>query len=211
MELFGESLTFAAGFFLLLALALAVAFEFVNGFHDTANAVATVIYTNTLKPIVAVVWSGCWNLLGAVGIIGGILGLFGVAAASGEVLLNDPFIDNIGNAPPLQSANNWGLWSLVGNLPGWALINAGAPVFLTKIKFSCITGGEDLPIGMSFQACNDPGFFLNPVTLYTVASRVQTGLLTNQVNLSPSTAYQYYRWNTSSTASARFKSMPRSA
>ncbi len=40
------------------------AFEFVNGFHDTANAVATVIYTNTLKPTFAVIWSGCFNFLG---------------------------------------------------------------------------------------------------------------------------------------------------
>ena len=37
-------------FLLVLALALALSFEFVNGFHDTANAVATVIYTNSLKP-----------------------------------------------------------------------------------------------------------------------------------------------------------------
>jgi len=64
MELFGETLTFGAAFFLLLALALALAFEFVNGFHDTANAVATVIYTHTLKPTYAVIWSGCWNLMG---------------------------------------------------------------------------------------------------------------------------------------------------
>jgi PiT family inorganic phosphate transporter len=64
MELFGETLTFAAGFFLLLALALALSFEFVNGFHDTANAVATVIYTHTLKPVYAVIWSGTWNFLG---------------------------------------------------------------------------------------------------------------------------------------------------
>ena len=64
MNLWGETLTFSVGFFLLLALALALAFEFVNGFHDTANAVATVIYTNTLKPVVAVVWSGLWNLAG---------------------------------------------------------------------------------------------------------------------------------------------------
>jgi len=49
---------------LVLALALALAFEFVNGFHDTANAVATVIYTNSLPPVVAVVWSGIWNLIG---------------------------------------------------------------------------------------------------------------------------------------------------
>jgi len=54
--------------YLLLSFALLVAlgFEFVNGFHDTANAVATVIYTHTLEPHVAVVWSGGWNFLGVV-------------------------------------------------------------------------------------------------------------------------------------------------
>ena len=72
MELFGEALTFGAGFFLLLALALALAFEFVNGFHDTANAVATVIYTHTLKPTYAVVWAGCWNLLGVLAASGAV-------------------------------------------------------------------------------------------------------------------------------------------
>ncbi|MGH6834115.1 MAG: inorganic phosphate transporter [Methylocella sp.] len=52
--------------FLLLGVALLIAlgFEFVNGFHDTANAVATVIYTHSLAPPVAVVWSGCFNFLG---------------------------------------------------------------------------------------------------------------------------------------------------
>jgi PiT family inorganic phosphate transporter len=52
--------------FLLLGIALMVAlgFEFVNGFHDTANAVATVIYTHSLEPHIAVVWSGFWNFLG---------------------------------------------------------------------------------------------------------------------------------------------------
>src|SRR5471030_1891804 len=85
MELFGEQLAFGTAFFLLLALALAVAFEFVNGFHDTANAVATVIYTNTLKPIVAVVWSGMWNLFGALGIVGWTLGFFGVVVGGSAV------------------------------------------------------------------------------------------------------------------------------
>src|SRR5271154_4384503 len=64
MHLWGEVLTFGSGLFLFLALALALSFEFVNGFHDTANAVATVIYTNSLRPNVAVVWSGMWNLIG---------------------------------------------------------------------------------------------------------------------------------------------------
>src|ERR1700677_2694553 len=85
MELFGETLGFAAAFFLLLALALAVCFEFVNGFHDTANAVATVIYTNTLKPVYAVVWSGIWNLLGAIGIVGAFYTLIGVGGISSAV------------------------------------------------------------------------------------------------------------------------------
>ncbi len=47
-----------------LCLLACVGFEFVNGFHDTANAVATVIYTRALKPQVAVPWSGLWNFLG---------------------------------------------------------------------------------------------------------------------------------------------------
>src|SRR5262249_28080775 len=52
--------------FLLLGVALLIAlgFEFVNGFHDTANAVATVIYTHSLNPQFAVIWSGTWNFLG---------------------------------------------------------------------------------------------------------------------------------------------------
>ncbi len=54
------------GPYLLLGLALTIAlgFEFVNGFHDTANAVATVIYTNSMPPQIAVVWSGLCNLAG---------------------------------------------------------------------------------------------------------------------------------------------------
>jgi len=52
--------------FLLLGVALLIAlgFEFVNGFHDTANAVATVIYTHSLPANVAVIWSGLFNFLG---------------------------------------------------------------------------------------------------------------------------------------------------
>ncbi|KES12316.1 Phosphate/sulfate permease, partial [Snodgrassella alvi SCGC AB-598-P14] len=49
---------------LTVALLIALAFEFVNGFHDTANAVASVIYTRSLKPNTAVIWSGTFNFLG---------------------------------------------------------------------------------------------------------------------------------------------------
>ena len=63
---YGGGEPIAVGAFLLLALALLIAlgFEFVNGFHDTANAVATVIYTRSLPPLFAVVWSGFFNFLG---------------------------------------------------------------------------------------------------------------------------------------------------
>src|SRR5687768_10368576 len=50
--------------FLLVALLIALGFEFVNGFHDTANAVATVSYTNSLPAEFAVMWSGLFNFLG---------------------------------------------------------------------------------------------------------------------------------------------------
>ena len=49
---------------LFVALLIALGFEFVNGFHDTANAVATVIYTRSMPANIAVVWSGMFNLFG---------------------------------------------------------------------------------------------------------------------------------------------------
>src|ERR1700732_5338352 len=49
---------------LVVALLIALGFEFVNVFHDTANAVATVIYTRAMPAHIAVVWSGIFNLIG---------------------------------------------------------------------------------------------------------------------------------------------------
>ena len=64
-DLDAASITSYAPYAMLgLALVIALGFEFVNGFHDTANAVATVIYTHSLEPNVAVVWSGICNLAG---------------------------------------------------------------------------------------------------------------------------------------------------
>jgi PiT family inorganic phosphate transporter len=61
----GEEITNYLPFLLLaVALFIALGFEFVNGFHDTANAVATVIYTHSLPPHFAVIWSGFFNFLG---------------------------------------------------------------------------------------------------------------------------------------------------
>jgi PiT family inorganic phosphate transporter len=55
---------------LVACLILVLAFEATNGFHDTSNAVATVIYTNTMKPVPAVIWSGIMNFVGV--LVGGI-------------------------------------------------------------------------------------------------------------------------------------------
>ena len=57
---------------LFVALLIALGFEFVNGFHDTANAVATVIYTRSLPANIAVVWSGMWNLAGVLASSGAV-------------------------------------------------------------------------------------------------------------------------------------------
>ncbi len=65
--------TSAAPFILLgVALFTALGFEFVNGFHDTANAVATVIYTHSMEPHIAVVWSGMWNFIGVLSSSGAV-------------------------------------------------------------------------------------------------------------------------------------------
>jgi PiT family inorganic phosphate transporter len=62
---------------LFVALLIALGFEFVNGFHDTANAVATVIYTHAMPAPVAVVWAGVFNFLGVVAASGAVaFGIF---------------------------------------------------------------------------------------------------------------------------------------
>jgi inorganic phosphate transporter, PiT family len=75
--------------FVLLGVTLAIAlgFEFVNGFHDTANAVATVIYTHALEPHLAVVWSGLWNFIGVLTSSGAVA--FGIVSLLPvELILN---------------------------------------------------------------------------------------------------------------------------
>ncbi len=82
---FIADLSVSASVLLLISLAAICLFEAINGFHDTANAVATVIYTKTLRPNVAVVWSGFMNFLGVFfgGVVmASILGFFGAAADS---------------------------------------------------------------------------------------------------------------------------------
>jgi PiT family inorganic phosphate transporter len=134
--LFDGSLSSLTILLLCSALFLALAFEFVNGFHDTANAVATVIYTNSLKPHYAVVWSGMWNFIGVLTSTGAVA--FGIIA-----LLPVELIVNIGSGAGfamvfalLLSAIIWnvGTWyfglpassshTLIGSIVGVGLMNS---------------------------------------------------------------------------------------
>lgn len=78
---------------LIICLIAACAFEFINGFHDTANAVATVIYTKSLKPSVAVIWSGIWNFIGVYW--GGIAVAMGIVNLLPTGLLLDQSVSHI--------------------------------------------------------------------------------------------------------------------
>ena len=102
---------------LFISLFAACAFEFVNGFHDTANAVATVIYTNSLKPTIAVVWSGICNfagvLLGGIGVAMGIVNLLPV-----ELLVDQNVYHSIAMVLALLiSAIIWNLGTWYFGLP----------------------------------------------------------------------------------------------
>lgn len=138
MTLFGETLAPAAAFLLLLALGLALSFEFVNGFHDTANAVATVIYTHSLRPVVAVVWSGLWNLIG-------VLTSSGAVAFAVVALLPVELVLNAGSAAGfamvfslLTSAIIWNVGTWYFGLPAsssHALIGAILGVLVSPTRY----------------------------------------------------------------------------
>jgi PiT family inorganic phosphate transporter len=106
----------AFGVFILLGLALLIAlgFEFVNGFHDTANAVATVIYTHSMHPMAAVIWSGCWNLLG-------VLISSGAVAFSIVTLLPVELILQVGSGAGYAMIFALLIAAIVWNLATWAL------------------------------------------------------------------------------------------
>jgi PiT family inorganic phosphate transporter len=158
--------------FVLLGLALLVAlgFEFVNGFHDTANAVATVIYTHSLEPHVAVAWSGFWNFLGVLTSSG--LVAFGIIS-----LLPVELILQVGNKSGfamvfalLVAAILWnlGTWwfglpassshTLIGSVIGVGLANQFMAV---KTATSGVDWGQAANIGKSLV--------LSPIVGFTVA------------------------------------------
>ena len=106
--------------FILLGVALLIAlgFEFVNGFHDTANAVATVIYTHSLPPHVAVVWSGIWNFLGVLVSTGAVA--FGIVS-----LLPVELILQVGSGAGFAMVFALLIAAIIWNLGTWYL---GLPV-----------------------------------------------------------------------------------
>jgi inorganic phosphate transporter, PiT family len=115
---------------LFLAILLALSFEFVNGFHDTANAVATVIYTHTLKPTQAVVWSGLWNLIGVLTSTGAVA--FGIVA-----LLPVELVINVGSGAGFAMVFALLISSIVWNLGTWYL---GLPASSSHTLIGSIVG-----------------------------------------------------------------------
>ncbi len=118
--------------FILLGVALLIAlgFEFVNGFHDTANAVATVIYTHALPAQVAVVWSGCWNLLGVLASTGAVA--FGVVS-----LLPVELILQVGSAAGYAMVFALLISAIIWNLGTWWL---GIPASSSHTLIGSIVG-----------------------------------------------------------------------
>ncbi|MGU3390421.1 inorganic phosphate transporter [Sphingomonas sp. M1A8_2b] len=113
----GETLAGGAFAFLALALLIALGFEFVNGFHDTANAVATVIYTHSMPAPLAVVWSGLCNFLG-------VMLSSGAVAYAIITLLPVDLILNVGSVGGFAMIFALLLAAIVWNLATWA---AGLP------------------------------------------------------------------------------------
>jgi PiT family inorganic phosphate transporter len=127
---------------LFLALGMALGFEFVNGFHDTANAVATVIYTKSLPPWVAVVWSGLWNLIGVLTSTGAVA--FGVIS-----LLPVELVMNVGSAAGFAMVFSLLISAIIWNLGTWYL---GLPASSSHTLIGSIMG-----VGMMNSIMNGHG------------------------------------------------------
>ncbi|MFZ5973192.1 MAG: inorganic phosphate transporter [Bacteroidota bacterium] len=127
---------------LVICLVAACAFEFVNGFHDTANAVATVIYTNSMKPWVAVIWSGFFNFLGV------LLGGVGVAMGIVNLLPVESLVDqNVAHSISMVMALL--LSAIFWNLLTWYL---GIPCSSSHTLIGSILG-----VGLAYSLLPDAG------------------------------------------------------
>src|SRR6202453_1089352 len=115
---------------LFVALLIALGFEFVNGFHDTANAVATVIYTRALPANVAVVWSGMFNLLGVLWSSGAVA--FGIIA-----LLPVELILQVGSSAGFAMVFALLIAAIIWNLGTWSF---GLPASSSHTLIGSIVG-----------------------------------------------------------------------
>ncbi len=161
MHLFGESITLVSAIFLVLALLLALGFEFVNGFHDTANAVATVIYTHSLPPNIAVALSGCLNLLG-------VLLSSGAVAYSIVSLLPVELVLNVGSGAGFAMVFALLLAAIIWNLGTWWL---GLPASSSHTLVGSIMG-----VGLA-NSLVTPGHVFGEGVNWSKASEVFQGLL----------------------------------
>lgn len=121
------------------ALLIALGFEFVNGFHDTANAVATVIYTHSLEPHIAVVWSGMWNLIG-------VLTSSGAVAFAILSLLPVELILQVGKGAGFAMVFSLLIAAIIWNLSTWWL---GLPASSSHTLIGSIIG-----VGVANQLMN---------------------------------------------------------
>ncbi|HXH17359.1 MAG TPA: inorganic phosphate transporter [Sphingomonas sp.] len=135
----GETLAGGAFLFLALALLIALGFEFVNGFHDTANAVATVIYTHSMPAPLAVVWSGFFNFLG-------VMLSSGAVAYSIITLLPVDLILHVGSVGGFAMIFALLLAAILWNLATWA---AGLPNSSSHALIGSILG-----VGLANQLIN---------------------------------------------------------
>src|ERR1700722_3871915 len=150
---------------LVLALGLALGFEFVNGFHDTANAVATVIYTNTLKPTYAVVWSGCWNLIGVLISSGAVA--YGILA-----LLPVELVLNVGSGAGFAMVFALLISAIIWNLGTWYF---GLPASSSHTLIGSIMG-----VGLA-NSLLSPGHVFGEGVNWAKASEVGTSLLVSPI------------------------------
>ena len=127
----GTKVTAIAPFLLLfVALLIALGFEFVNGFHDTANAVATVIYTRSLPANFAVVWSGTFNLLGVLASSGAVA--FGIIS-----LLPVELILQVGSSAGFAMVFALLIAAIIWNLGTWSF---GLPASSSHTMVGSIIG-----------------------------------------------------------------------
>ena len=134
---------------LLCCLLAACVFEFINGFHDTANAVATVIYTHSLKPTVAVIWSGFWNFIGVnVGGIAVAIGIINLLPT--EVLVDQNLSHSISMILALiVTAIIWNLATWYIGIPCSSSHTLIGSIFGVGIAFMLLPGSTSVALNWS--------------------------------------------------------------